>query len=501
MRLSVKPLDVSSSKLDTLIVPAFAETNLDQVTLDVDASMVGSLSAVISAGDFEAKKNEVLVLYPPDKLPAQRVIVVGLGKRASCTLDTIRQAAGTAIKAARKLGAKEVAVTLPGPDADMDITKVAEATVEGCILAHYRFLELKSDTKNDRPDVEHLTLVVPTDADLAKLSNAAQTGKVIADSTALARDLVNRPANIATPSYTAEVAHQVAEETDLRYKCLTKDALAELGMNVFLSVNQGGDEPAQLIILEHNPGRDDLPTIVLVGKGITFDSGGLSLKPSAGMQTMKCDMGGAAAVIGAMRAVALLNLPLRVVGLAPVTENMPDSKATKPGDVFVSRKGLTVEVLNTDAEGRLILADALTYAGEFNPDAILDIATLTGGRIVALGDHASAVMGDDTLAEKLHCAGHVTGERTWQLPLWEDYGEGMKSDIADLRNIASDRGASSITAAYFLSRFVPEGVPWAHIDIAGLAMSSKDKGYITKGATGYGVRLFVETLRNWENKA
>ncbi len=270
-----------------------------------------------------------------------------------------------------------------------------------------------------------------------------------------------------------------------------------MGMHLLLSVNQGGNEPAQMIILEHNAGRADLPTIVLVGKGITFDTGGISLKPSQGMEAMKGDMGGAAAVLGALRAVALLDLPLHVVGLAPVTENMPDSLATKPGDVFRSLKGLTVEIISTDAEGRLILADALTYAGEFNPDAIFDIATLTGSRIIALGAHAAAVLGDDALIEHLRQAGEMTGERVWPLPLFEAYGEQLKSDVADMKNIGG-RPAGTITAAYFLSKFPPDGVPWVHIDIAGLGLVETATPYAPKGGTGFGVRLFVEALRTWK---
>jgi len=307
---------------------------------------------------------------------------------------------------------------------------------------------------------------------------------------------VNRPANIATPTHIAEAAARMAAETGLRCEVLDKAALEALGMHTLLSVNRGGDEPARMVILEHNAGREDLPVAVLVGKGITFDTGGISLKPGENMHRMKGDMGGAAAVIGALRAMALLDVPLRVVGLAPLTENMPDAHATKPGDVVRSFKGLTVEILNTDAEGRLILADALTYAGTFGPAAVFDIATLTGARVVALGDHAAAVMGDEALITRLRAAGDATYERVWPLPLFEEYGEQLKSGVADVANIGG-RAGGSITAGYFLSKFAPDGVPWAHIDIAGLDQTEKDLPYIPKGATGFGVRLFVELLRRW----
>jgi leucyl aminopeptidase len=276
-------------------------------------------------------------------------------------------------------------------------------------------------------------------------------------------------------------------------RVLDKAELASIGMHLLLSVNQGGNHPAEMVILEYAPETADVPTVVLVGKGITFDTGGISLKPGQNMHHMKGDMGGAAAVIGAATAAARLGLPVRVVALAPLTENMPDARATKPGDVIHSLKGLTVEIINTDAEGRLILADALSYAEEFKPDALIDIATLTGGRIVALGDHAAAVMGDAALIETLKTAGEAAGERVWPLPLFKEYGEQLESDVADLKNTGG-RAASSITAGLFLSKFVPDGVPWAHIDIAGLALSDKAKPLSPKGATGFGVRLLVSAL-------
>ncbi len=273
--------------------------------------------------------------------------------------------------------------------------------------------------------------------------------------------------------------------------------MAELKMGALLSVAHGSEEPARFIILEHNAERADLPTIVLVGKGITFDSGGISLKKSEGMERMKGDMGGAAAVMGATRAAALLDLPLHVVCLAPVTENMPDGRATKPGDVVRAMNGLTIEVINTDAEGRLILADALTYAGRFHPDAIFDAATLTGACVVALGHDVAGAMGDEALITRLRAVETVCGERVWPLPLFELYDEQIKSTVADVKNVGG-RPAGAITAARFLSKFVPEGVAWVHLDIAGLFLSDKERPYQPKGATGFGVRLLAETLRRWE---
>ena len=463
----------------------------------VDQALGGQIQALIGGGDFRGKRKEIAVLYPNGALPAQRVILVGLGKREKFTPDVIRRAAGTAAKKARDLGVTHLHTIVHGAGIGGVAPELAaEATVEGTLLGLYRFHELKTQLEEARPDLEALTLVELDATRVPTLEAGARTGQIMAESTLLARDLVNRPGNVATPTHVAEVASRMAAETGLRCEVLDKATLEALGMHTLLSVNRGGDEPARMVILEHNAGRDDLPVVALVGKGITFDTGGISLKPGADMHRMKGDMGGAAAVIGALRAVALLDVPLRVVGLAPLTENMPDAQATKPGDVVHSLKGLTVEILNTDAEGRLILADALTYAGRFEPVAVFDIATLTGARVLALGAHAAAIMGDEALIARLRAAGDATYERVWPLPLFEEYGEQLKSDVADVANIGG-RLAGCITAGYFLSKFVPDDVPWVHIDIAGLDQIDKDLPYTPKGATGYGVRLLVEMLRRW----
>jgi leucyl aminopeptidase len=475
----------------------------------VDQALKGAITHLITGGDFKGKRNETLVLYTYGLLPVKRVLLVGLGQKDKLTPDVLRQAAASAAKKARSLGVTTLHTTIygaqvpgaegatPGGAAGIAPDQAAEAIVEGTLLGLYRFREFKTtESDSDQPDLDHLVLLsdMPEDA----LTPALDAGSIIAESTLWARDLINRPANVASPDHIANSARDVAGLTGLRCRVLDKDELTALGMDLFLSVNQGSDKPAQMVILEHNPDREDLPTVVLVGKGITFDTGGISLKSSQHMERMKGDMGGAAAVLGALRAVALLDLPLHVVGLTPLTENMPDARATKPGDIIKSLKGLTVEIINTDAEGRLILADALTYARTFKPDALFDIATLTGGRIVALGDHAAAVMGDEVLIQRLRTAGDDTGERVWPLPLFEAYGEQLKSEVADVKNTGG-RAASSITAGFFLSKFVPDKVPWAHIDIAGLGLIDKGRPYVPKGATGFGVRLFVEMLRRWRS--
>ncbi|MCG8377901.1 MAG: leucyl aminopeptidase, partial [Proteobacteria bacterium] len=345
--------------------------------------------------------------------------------------------------------------------------------------------------KNRRP-LRKLTFTVPTRRELPESEQAMNEGRAIANGIRLTRDLANRPANICTPAYLAEQATSLAKTyRSLSVNVLDETEMKKLGMNSLLSVSQGSDEPAKLIILEHKGSKKTQKPIVLVGKGVTFDTGGISIKPSPAMDEMKYDMCGAASVIGTVSAVAELNLPINVVGVVPTTENMPSGTATKPGDIFTSMSGLTVEVLNTDAEGRLILCDAITYSERFNPAVIIDIATLTGACVIALGKHASGLMSNhNPLARDLLNAGEEACDRAWQLPLWNDYQQQLNSPFADMANIGG-RDAGTITAACFLSRFA-EKYHWAHLDIAGTAWLSGSK----KGATGRPVSLLMQYILN-----
>lgn len=498
MQIEVVSGNIAEQEAQAIVVNLFEGVRRPGgATGAVDAALGGMISALIEQGDFRGKRNEVAVLYPHGGLPARRVLLVGLGKAEKLHIDGVRQAAATAARKARDLGVTHIHTIVHGAGiGGLDPARAAEAVVEGTLLGLYRFHELKTQLEDVRPDVETLTLVEYDPSRCDALRTGARAGEIVATSAMLARDLINRPANEATPTALAETAQTLATEVGMRCEVLEQAELEVLGMHTLLSVAQGSAHPPKLVALEHNAGRDDLPTIVLVGKGITFDTGGISIKPSQGMEAMKGDMGGAAAVIGAMRAAALLDLPLHVVGLAALAENMPDAKATRPGDVVRSHKGLTVEIINTDAEGRLVLADALSYAAKFHPAAMFDIATLTGGRIIALGDQAAAVMGDDALCQRLRDAGEATGERTWPLPLFEEYAEQIKSEVADVKNVGG-REASTIIGGMFLSKFVPEGVPWVHIDIAGLALTDKDRPYAPKGGTAFGARLLIEMLRGW----
>jgi len=461
----------------------------------VDSALGGMIRELARTGDFKGKVDQTALLYPRGAMLAQRVMLVGLGERAQLSVDKIRRFAASSARVVRKLGVVRyhVAVPLEQP-AGAHVDQVAQAIAEGAILGAYTFTEHKTTTEDLGPALEEVTLVLDAN-DQALAQRGAQVGQQIAESVILARDLANQPGNFLTPTLLSEVAQEISAPLGLRCQVLDEAQMAELGMGALLGVAQGSEEPAKFIVLEHNGDRADLPPYVIVGKGITFDSGGISLKPSEGMEAMKDDMSGAAITLGVLRCAALLQLPLRIVGLIPATENLPSGRAYKPGDVLKSMSGLTIEVISTDAEGRLILADALTYARRYQPKAVVDLATLTGACVVALGHVASGLMGNDAaLLAELKGASAASGEKIWELPLDEEYAEQIKSDVADVKNTGG-RPAGAITAGMFLAKFAT-GYPWAHLDIAGTCWSDKDRGYLVKGATGHGVRLLVQWLRS-----
>ncbi len=470
----------------------------------VDQALGGAIREAIADGDLRGKRGEVAVFYPRGAIPASRVVVVGLGPQDEFTLQGVREAAATAARKARELGVPSFSSIVHGAGAGgFALAETAQAVVEGTILGLYRYHELKNEPP-DRPDPERFTLVQFDEAKVPVVEAGAQVGQIVAEAACLARDLVNRPANYATPSDLAEQARQIAGQFDtMRCQVLGEGDAAELKMGSFLGVAQGSDEPAAFIIMEHNPGREDLETVVLVGKGITFDSGGISLKPSERMDRMRGDMGGGAAVLGTMLAVGQLDLPLHVVGLVPATENLPSGRAYKPGDVITAMNGKTIEVISTDAEGRLILADALAYAARFEPKAVIDLATLTGACVVALGRGMAAGVfcAEEDLLARLQAASHASGERIWHMPLFDEYLANLQSLSADLANTGGDRFGGVGTSAMFLKQFA-EGYPWAHVDIAGMTFEErpptpKRPPHLQKGGTGFGVRLMVQFLRDW----
>jgi leucyl aminopeptidase len=378
--------------------------------------------------------------------------------------------------------------------------EVLEAFLTGGFLGIYQFNALKTQRTEAWKTIQECMVIAQNHEEASVASQAITFSTIISRAVCVARDLVMLPPNQKTPAILAQKAKILARENQVQCRIITQAQAQKLGMGAFLAVARGSREPAKLIVLTYAGDKPHEAPLVLVGKGITFDSGGISLKTPKDMERMKDDMAGGAAVLGALQAAAQLKVPLNLVGIVPATENLPDGKAYKPGDVLTSMSGQSIEVVTTDAEGRLILADALTYAARFKPKAIVDLATLTGACVVALGDHVAGAMGnDDPLMARMREAGEKAGERVWQLPLWEEYAEYLKSEIADIKN-AGGRPAGTITGGMFLSRFVSK-TPWVHLDIAGPAWSEKARPYIPKGASGFGVRLLIQLLRDWKTNA
>lgn len=464
----------------------------------LDESLGLTLTRAVTSGDFRAGRGEMSLLYRQAASGPDRVLLIGVGDRAELSLERFREAAGRAAKRAGELRLSEIALALSPawiPD-ELDAGEAARALVEGVTLGVWRFNELRSEPADDdhRPPIQSVTLHVEDVEYEPEIRAGAELGRALAQAQNYARELAIKPANIVNPRYLAEEARRLGEELGLTVRVFDAEAMKKDGMEALLAVAAGSDAEPCFITLEYR-GVEDRRPIVLVGKGVTFDSGGLSLKPPQSMETMKIDMSGAAAVLGALRAIAQLKLPAHVVGLIPAVENLPSGHALRPGDVIGSRARKTIEVLNTDAEGRLILADALSYAARYQPEALVDIATLTGACLIALGREATGLMGNDQpLIQEIEGAAERSGERVWQLPLWPEYRELIKSEIADIKNTGG-RQAATITAALFLREFVGS-VPWAHLDIAGTAWAEKAGAYQPVGPTGVGVRLFTEWVRS-----
>ncbi len=440
--------------------------------------------------DFSGKEGESALLYAGDGIPARRLLLVGLGARGSYTPEKLRRTAATVAKRARSLDLAEAALVLPVPEG-ATVEDAARAAAEGAALGLYRFTRYKTsaDDENAR-EPESLDLVLDGEAE-EEARRGAGVGVKLAAAAMLARDLANEPSNTATPGYLADRAREISERYGMSVTVLDRAGIEEEGLTGLAAVGRSAKNEPRFIVLEHRKGGDAAP-VVLVGKAVTFDSGGISIKPSSGMEEMKFDMSGGAAVLGAMEAAGALELPLNVVALVPATENLPGGDAFKPGDVLTMHSGKTVEIISTDAEGRLILADALSYARRYDPSCVIDCATLTGACKVALGEHASGLMGnDEALIEEVRAAGERTGERAWPLPLFEGYTEQIRGDTADIKN-SGGRYGGALTAGAFLKEFAD--FPWAHLDIAGVAYGNKGNAYTPKGATGAPARLLVEFL-------
>jgi len=491
MEFSIKSGHPEKQRSACIIIGVFEPRRLSNAGEQLDQISDSWLSNLIRRGDIEGKAGQTLLLHNVPNTLCDRVLLVGCGKEREFNDAAYRKAIATAAKTVNESGAMDAVSFLPeltvkGRDAYWKVRQAIEATQD----ALYTFDELKSDTSNERRPLRKLVLSVSSRRDLPAAEQALVDGSAIAKGIEVARRLGNLPGNICTPSYLAKQAVELGNAHDkLSVTVLEQKDMEELGMGSLLSVAKGSREPAKFITMEYKGGQSDSKPHVFVGKGITFDSGGISIKPSPAMDEMKYDMCGAASVLGLMETVTELKLPINVVGVIPSCENMPDGLANKPGDIVTSMSGLTIEVLNTDAEGRLILCDALTYSERYNPATVVDIATLTGACVIALGAHATGLLGNHRgLANDLLNAGKFSGDRAWEMPLWDEYQDQLKSNFADIANIGG-REAGTITAACFLSRFTKK-LHWAHLDIAGVAW----KGGAAKGATGRPVAMMTQYL-------
>lgn len=473
---------------ETLVVPIYEdETCLEGFCKELDETVNGVISSLFERKEFRAKANETAYLHLAPGLKAQRLLLVGLGKQAKVTTTQLRQAAGTAVRFLRAKKIKSLAFLLRD---SVTAEKAGQALTEGAILSTFDPDSYKT-RERERNQINEFSILTTSDNQSA-VEQGVAVGKIVGESTNFSRNLVNEPSSNLNPVDMAKHAETIAKEASLSFEALDEEKMKELGMGALLGVSQGSAQEARLIVLRYqHPEADPSKVIALVGKGITFDSGGISIKPSEGMEKMKGDMAGAAAVMGAMRAIGYLKPKASVVGVMACAENMPSGTAIKPGDVLVSMSGQTIEVVNTDAEGRLVLADAITYAREkLGATKIVDLATLTGAVGVALGPVYAGILGTcQELVDQIIATGAEVGERYWQLPLDEEYGEQLRSDIADLKN-SGGRPAGTITGAYFIKEFAGD-TPWVHLDIASTAMANDKKPYLSKGATGIGVRTLV----------
>jgi leucyl aminopeptidase len=465
-------------------------------TKAVDQALGGIITRALASGDFKGELEEVHVLYPTGKGAPERVILLGLGKKETFDAETARRVGGCLVNTLRKLKVKKAATVVHGGDSGKSAADLARGLTEGILLGAYRYDNYLKDGRNSGFPLEEVTILEKDPGKMRAIQAGVHLGRSVAASVNEARELCNAPSNVCTPTHIARTAEKLGKEHGFKVKVLDRKECEQEGMGAFLGVAKGSDEPCKFIVMEYQ-GRGAKGTVCLVGKGITFDTGGISIKPAEAMDQMKFDMGGGAAVIGSMCFAAEQKLPLKVVGLVAATENMPGGHAYKPGDILESSAGVTIEVLNTDAEGRLILCDALAYATRYKPDAVVDIATLTGAVVIALGHHAAGVMGNDEwMLDQLTEAGYRSGERVWPLPLWTEYREMVKSDVADIKNTAG-RAGGSITAGAFLGTFT-NGYRWAHLDIAGTMNVERAQAYQALGGTGAGVRVLTEFLHTWK---
>jgi leucyl aminopeptidase len=496
MEFSIKNGNPEKQRTDCVIVGVYESRKLTAAAVALDQATNGCLSDVLKRGDMDGKAGATLMLHAVAGIHSERVLLVGLGKEREFDEKQYRQAVKSAVKVLNSSGARDAVSFLAElPVKKHDVSWKVAHQVEAVMDASYQFDCMKGKAAREKKaetarGLKKLVINVAARADLKPGEAGLKQGLALASGVSLAKDLGNLPPNVCTPTYLAEQAQAMSKSHGLHVQVLDRAEMEKLGMGSFLGVAQGSRQPPKLIVLQHKKGKKGQKPVVLVGKGITFDTGGISIKPGAEMDEMKYDMCGAASVLGTFKAIAEMDLPINAVGIIPTCENMPDGNAIRPGDVLTSMSGQTIEVLNTDAEGRLILCDALTYAERFEPSSVVDIATLTGACVIALGHHLSGLFSNhDALAKELLAAGESALDRAWHMPMLEDYQGQLDSNFADMANIGG-RAAGSITAACFLSRFTKK-YDWAHLDIAGTAWKSGKE----KGSTGRPVPLLTEFLK------
>ncbi len=501
MNFTIQTSSATETATPCLVLPIWQDQPLSDAAQQWNERLNGLIQSVLDEDDFKAAIGATRVLYVTGDSAStcSRVLLLGLGKCAEFSPWKWRQATARAARAVRGIKRSEFALALPQCDNDCQSSplETGQGAVEGVLLGLHQYNSFKTDdeTKN-QTKIENVTLLAPEGADEEAMQNGIERGQIIGAANLSARGWVNAPSNTKSPAFLAHEAQRIADENGLKCEVWDENKIQQEKMGALYAVGMGSDNPPRFIILEHAPaGTENDAPIVLVGKGITFDSGGYSIKPGSGMEEMKDDMAGAAVVLGSMQAVGQLKPQQRIIGIVSSAENMINGRAQRPGDIVTARNGLTIEVLNTDAEGRLVLADALSYASELKPRMMLDFATLTGAIGIALGQHAAGLFcNDDELAAQLSEAGDRSGDRVWRLPIWEEYRDSMKGNISDLKNITGDRYAGSITAAIFLEKFVGDDIPWAHLDIATIAAVKEDRPLSQRGATGFGVRLVIDWL-------
>ncbi|MFC1478683.1 leucyl aminopeptidase [Candidatus Margulisiibacteriota bacterium] len=502
MKINVQKSDVTKHKCDLLFVDIFQEVLIPSgPTGAVDKAMGGLIADLIKAKEIKGDLGKVTVIHTQGKIPAKRVAVLGLGKPEKFDMNDLQEVGAVMASTARDIQAKEVATIIHGVGEVGGIfpKEAASAILDGFLLGGYKFAGIKSKSNKDdtKDSIKSLTFIDNKEKTLNIIKPELDIVQVKSEATNKARDLINLPANVVTPTYLAKKANEIAKKyKKVKVKVLERKNLEKIKAGAFLSVAAGAQEPPKMIVMEYNNGKKGGEIYGIIGKGITFDSGGISLKSPRKMSEMKTDMSGAAAVLGVVEAVARLNLKVNIIAIVAATENMPDAMAAKPGDIITALSGKTIEIISTDAEGRMVMADALTYAMQNGATKLIDIATLTGGCLIALGEVNSGIMGNDQLwVDKVIAAGKQAGEKLWQLPLDKEYEDYLKSDVADIANCNEGGKASPVVGGMFLKEFA-RNMPWVHIDIAGTAYISQKIGCFKKGATGAGVRTIVELLRS-----